>query len=134
MHTFRPVLDGAFFPTDLFDRFKNGDFAKEFERRRLELLIGEVRDEVSRTSPSASAPLRWTDRSCDFCPYTGNYLPSNEPTGLSGDPTSSSLELLPVARNGQAHRRLPHAQGSPSVRTPRPRPEYRRMEEGVWGY
>ncbi|EIM79872.1 alpha/beta-hydrolase [Stereum hirsutum FP-91666 SS1] len=57
MHTFRPVLDGAFFPTDLFDRFKNGDFAKEFERRRLELLIGEVRDEETiyrQTNPPDS--------------------------------------------------------------------------------
>lgn len=49
MHTFRTVLDGAFFPTDLFDRFKRGEFAREFERRKLELLIGEVRDEVSST-------------------------------------------------------------------------------------
>ena len=47
MHTFRPVADGAFFPTDMFERFRKGEFAKEFERRGLELLIGEVRDEVS---------------------------------------------------------------------------------------
>ncbi|EIM79805.1 alpha/beta-hydrolase, partial [Stereum hirsutum FP-91666 SS1] len=45
MHTFRPVVNGTFFPTDLFDRFKNGEFAKEFERRRLELFVSEVRDE-----------------------------------------------------------------------------------------
>ncbi|KII84831.1 hypothetical protein PLICRDRAFT_117320 [Plicaturopsis crispa FD-325 SS-3] len=44
-HTFRPVLDGHFFPLDLFQRFVRGDFAAEFKARDLELLIGEVRDE-----------------------------------------------------------------------------------------
>lgn len=68
MHTFRPVVNGTFFPTDLFDRFKNGEFAKEFERRRLELFVSEVRDEVSRISPSNFAPLRWSDGSFDFLP------------------------------------------------------------------
>ncbi|KAF5389420.1 hypothetical protein D9757_004350 [Collybiopsis confluens] len=44
-HTFRPVLDGQFFPVDLFSRYLKGDFAKEFKRRAMSLLIGEVRDE-----------------------------------------------------------------------------------------
>ncbi|EEB87740.1 hypothetical protein MPER_14798, partial [Moniliophthora perniciosa FA553] len=47
-HTFRPIRDGHFFPLDLFDRFIAGDFAKEFKRRDLQILLGEVRDEVSK--------------------------------------------------------------------------------------
>ncbi|KAH7875163.1 alpha/beta-hydrolase [Lentinula edodes] len=44
-HTFRPIRDGHFFPMDLFARYLNGDFAAEFKRRGMSLLIGEVRDE-----------------------------------------------------------------------------------------
>ncbi|KIK67033.1 hypothetical protein GYMLUDRAFT_847266 [Collybiopsis luxurians FD-317 M1] len=44
-HTFRPIRDGHFFPMDLFSRYLKGDFAREFKRRGMSLLIGEVRDE-----------------------------------------------------------------------------------------
>ncbi|KAF5346303.1 hypothetical protein D9758_011467 [Tetrapyrgos nigripes] len=44
-HTFRPVRDGVFFPHDLFKRFHRGDFAQEFKKRGMKLLIGETRDE-----------------------------------------------------------------------------------------
>lgn len=46
MKTFRPVADGAFFPDDLMRRFAEGEFAREFERRGMKVLLGEVMNEV----------------------------------------------------------------------------------------
>jgi carboxylesterase type B len=48
MGTFRPVADGVFFPRDLMRRFADGDFARDFEKRRMSVLVGEVLNEVSR--------------------------------------------------------------------------------------
>ncbi|THU95491.1 carboxylesterase [Dendrothele bispora CBS 962.96] len=44
-HTFRPIRDGVFFPHDMFERFHRGEFAAEFKRRGMKVLIGETRDE-----------------------------------------------------------------------------------------
>ncbi|KAJ9092186.1 hypothetical protein QFC21_006931 [Naganishia friedmannii] len=44
-HTFRPVADGKFFPKDLFKRFIEGEFANEFEKRGMSVLVGEVLNE-----------------------------------------------------------------------------------------
>jgi carboxylesterase type B len=48
MGTFRPVADGVFFPRDLMRRFADGDFARDFEKRGMSVLVGEVLNEVSR--------------------------------------------------------------------------------------
>lgn len=120
MHTFRPVLDGAFFPTDLFDRFKNGEFAKEFERRRLELLIGEVRDEVSRISPTALALFRWADRrSIHPHPQETIYRQTNPPDSLETlhlqvsnyYPSHVTDKLIDAYLNRKVH--LPYAHPDP---------------------
>ncbi|ESK93946.1 acetylcholinesterase [Moniliophthora roreri MCA 2997] len=67
-HTFRPIRDGHFFPLDLFDRFTAGDFAKEFKRRGLQVLLGEVRDEETlyrQTNPPHDLESLYTE--------VGNY-------------------------------------------------------------
>ncbi|KAJ9097477.1 hypothetical protein QFC19_006746 [Naganishia cerealis] len=46
-HTFRTVADGKFFPRDLMQRFGRGEFAKEFEKRGMSILVGEVLHEAS---------------------------------------------------------------------------------------
>lgn len=46
MKTFRPVADGAFFPEDMMRRFAECEFAREFERRGMKILLGEVMNEV----------------------------------------------------------------------------------------
>ncbi|KAJ9111612.1 hypothetical protein QFC22_006483 [Naganishia vaughanmartiniae] len=60
-HTFRPVADGKFFPKDLFARFMNGEFAKQFEKRGMSLLVGEVLNEectYRMGAPKDSSKLR----------------------------------------------------------------------------
>ncbi|CAG7564443.1 unnamed protein product [Fusarium equiseti] len=44
-HTFRPVTDDLFIHSGIFDYYRNGSFAREFKKRDLKLLIGEVKDE-----------------------------------------------------------------------------------------
>jgi carboxylesterase type B len=44
-HTFRPVTDGIFIHPGIFEYYCDGSFAKEFKRRHLRLLIGEVLNE-----------------------------------------------------------------------------------------
>ncbi|KAL4752926.1 hypothetical protein BDW72DRAFT_211029 [Aspergillus terricola var. indicus] len=44
-HTFRPVTDGIFIHPDLFEYYRDGSFAREFKRRGLRILIGEVLNE-----------------------------------------------------------------------------------------
>ncbi|KAL2807651.1 alpha/beta-hydrolase [Aspergillus granulosus] len=44
-HTFRPVTDGIFIHPKIFDYYRDGSFAREFKRRGLRILIGEVLNE-----------------------------------------------------------------------------------------
>ncbi|KAL4735705.1 Alpha/Beta hydrolase protein [Aspergillus similis] len=44
-HTFRPVTDGIFIHPGLFKYYRDGSFAREFKRRGLRILIGEVLNE-----------------------------------------------------------------------------------------
>ncbi|CEF84873.1 hypothetical protein FGSG_13166 [Fusarium graminearum PH-1] len=44
-HTFRPVTDNLFIHSGIFDYYRDGSFAREFKKRGLKLLIGEVLDE-----------------------------------------------------------------------------------------
>ncbi|KAL4976632.1 Alpha/Beta hydrolase protein [Aspergillus desertorum] len=44
-HTFRPVTDGVFIHPRLFKYYRDGSFAREFKRRGLRILIGEVLNE-----------------------------------------------------------------------------------------
>ncbi|KAM0238443.1 hypothetical protein ACHAPO_003408 [Fusarium lateritium] len=44
-HTFRPVTDDLFIHSGIFDYYRDGSFAREFKKRGLKLLIGEVLDE-----------------------------------------------------------------------------------------
>jgi carboxylesterase type B len=44
-HTFRPVTDNLFIHSGIFDYYRDGSFAREFKKRDLKLLIGEVLDE-----------------------------------------------------------------------------------------
>ncbi|KAH6869785.1 Alpha/Beta hydrolase protein [Thelonectria olida] len=44
-HTFRPVTDELFFHAGMVNYFRNGNFAREFRKRGMKVLIGEVLNE-----------------------------------------------------------------------------------------
>lgn len=59
-HTFRPVTDDRFIHSGMIEYLTSGAFAKDFQARRMKLLIGEVLNEetlYSQYNPPSSASL-----------------------------------------------------------------------------
>ncbi|KAL4776415.1 Alpha/Beta hydrolase protein [Aspergillus nidulans var. acristatus] len=77
-HTFRPVTDGIFIHPDLFEYYRDGSFAREFKRRGLRILIGEVLNEETlyavTNGPEADFESLETQVSNYYSPATTSRL------------------------------------------------------------
>ncbi|KAL5336808.1 Alpha/Beta hydrolase protein [Aspergillus crustosus] len=77
-HTFRPVTDGVFIHPNIFDYYRDGSFAREFKRRNLRVLIGEVLNEETlyavTNGPDASLESLETQISNYYSPSTTSRL------------------------------------------------------------
>lgn len=87
VHTFRTITDDDFFLSDMFARYDDGSFAKEFKKRGMKILMGEVAQEEVLYR-KANTPKDWEALKVEvgtfFLPfpsssgklnrrYTGNY-------------------------------------------------------------
>ncbi|KAL3488795.1 Alpha/Beta hydrolase protein [Aspergillus germanicus] len=82
-HTFRPVTDGIFIHPKIFDYYRDGSFAREFKRRGLRILIGEVLNEETlyavTNGPEASRESLETQISNYYSPSTTSRLLQHYP-------------------------------------------------------
>ncbi|KAL2852397.1 Alpha/Beta hydrolase protein [Aspergillus pseudoustus] len=86
-HTFRPVTDGIFIHPKIFDYHRDGSFAREFKRRGLRILIGEVLNEETlyavTNGPEASRESLETQVSNYYSPSTTSRLLQHYPLPIS---------------------------------------------------
>ncbi|KAL3479092.1 Alpha/Beta hydrolase protein [Aspergillus californicus] len=82
-HTFRPVTDGVFIHPKIFDYYRDGSFAREFKRRGLRILIGEVLNEETlyavTNGPEANLESLETQVSNYYSPSTTSRLLKHYP-------------------------------------------------------
>ncbi|KAL4882037.1 Alpha/Beta hydrolase protein [Aspergillus karnatakaensis] len=82
-HTFRPVTDGVFIHPGIFEYYRDGSFSREFKRRNLRILIGEVLNEETlyavTNGPDASLESLKTQISNYYSPSTTARLLQHYP-------------------------------------------------------
>ncbi|KAL3446697.1 Alpha/Beta hydrolase protein [Aspergillus insuetus] len=104
-HTFRPVTDGIFIHPKIFDYYRDGSFAREFQRRGLRILIGEVMNEETlyavTNGPEASRVSLETQISNYYSPSTTSRLLQHYPLPNSDQKNDWEAVFGQIISDGQ---------------------------------
>ncbi|KAL4871657.1 hypothetical protein BDV12DRAFT_17853 [Aspergillus spectabilis] len=104
-HTFRPVTDGVFIHPGIFNYHRVGSFAREFKRRNLRILIGEVLNEETlyavTNGPDASLESLEAQISNYYSPSTTARLLQHYPLPSSNQNQDWEAVFGKIVSDGQ---------------------------------